>query len=118
MEEMILRYSKGLDEPLNGVKSAAREPFGHVVLLTGSTGNLGALILAMLLSNQAVARVYALNRPSSQASTLERHIKRFEDKTLDTSALSSEKLVFLEGETSNPHLGLTDHVYNEVCGQN
>ncbi|GAW08556.1 Linear gramicidin synthase subunit D [Lentinula edodes] len=114
MEEMIMRYSKGLDEPLNGVKPAAREPFGHVVLLTGSTGNLGALILAMLLSNKAVARVYALNRPSSQASTLERHIKRFEDKALDTSVLSSDKLVFLEGETSNPHLGLTDHVYNEL----
>ncbi|KAJ3994744.1 putative aminoadipate reductase [Lentinula boryana] len=112
MEDIIRRYSQGFDASLIGVGSSTSAKY--VVLLTGSTGNLGAQMLAMLLSNEAVARVYTLNRSSTQTSLLERHKTRFEDKALDTSLLLSEKLVLLEGETSNAKLGLTGAIYNEL----
>lgn len=117
MEEMIQRYSQGLDGlPNSDVDAPA--PVMRVVLLTGSTGNLGAQILAMLISNETVARIYTLNRSSSRVSMLDRHKERFRDKALDISLLLSEKLVFLEGDSSRPNLGLSDDVHNEVSYRN
>ncbi|KAJ3842699.1 putative aminoadipate reductase [Lentinula raphanica] len=114
INEMIRRFSEGLPGTVSVGEASYSFNGKHVVLLTGSTGNLGAQLLEMLLSNEAVARVYTLNRPAAKASMLERHRERFEDKALDTSLLQSEKLVFLEGETSKPNLGLADSIYKEL----
>ncbi|KAF9044701.1 hypothetical protein BDP27DRAFT_1434674 [Rhodocollybia butyracea] len=103
MEEMIAKYPKGLDAPLPIPGVVGTKQY---ILLTGSTGNLGAQILESLLRNKSVARVYTLNRPSSQTSMLNRHCARFQDKALDIDVLSSPKLVFLTGETSHDDLGL------------
>lgn len=113
IEEMIEKYSQGLDAPFPPPKIPLNTEKHHV-LLTGSTGNLGAELLAGLLSNESVHRVYALNRPSSKASMLDRHSTRFEDKGLDTSSLLSPKLVFLEGDSSNDNLGLPENLLDEV----
>lgn len=116
MEEMIEKYSRGLDAPIpqaaGDVVSGERRQ--EYVLLTGSTGNLGAQMLASLLSKDNVHRVYALNRPSTKASMKDRHRERFEDKALDISLLESPKLVFLEGETVHEDLGLSQERLNEV----
>ena len=116
IEEMIEKYSTGLDgTSLPETTATATRPPACVVLLTGSTGNLGAQILASLLEAENVEQVYALNRPSSGSkSMLERHRERFEDKALDVSLLASEKLVFLEGDAASPSLGMTENTYNEV----
>lgn len=115
ISQMIEKYSQGMDVPIesltNGVGSHNK---GVVVLLTGSTGNLGAQMLASLIPNDAVARVYTLNRSSTRMSMLDRHKERFEDKSLDTNLLSSKKLIFLEGEASQSHLGLQYDLYSEV----
>ncbi|KAF9070458.1 male sterility protein-domain-containing protein [Rhodocollybia butyracea] len=113
IEDMISIYSKGLDAPLPE-SNANSVPSTTVVLLTGSTGNLGAQILATLLSTESVSKVYTLNRPSSKLSIEQRHKERFEDKGLNSSLLSSKKLVLLEGESSQPKLGLTDVVYGQL----
>ncbi|KAF9078805.1 hypothetical protein BDP27DRAFT_1310201 [Rhodocollybia butyracea] len=113
MEEMIAKYSKGLDAPLP-VSGVEINPEQQYVLLTGSTGNLGAQILESLLRSESVARVYTLNRPSSQSSMLDRHRARFQDKALNISLLSSPKLVFLAGETSRDDLGLAADILNEL----
>ncbi|KAG6843342.1 hypothetical protein H0H93_001329, partial [Arthromyces matolae] len=74
VEAMIEKYSSGLDRPssLQGPST----PGDKVVLLTGSTGNLGSQILADLLLDSTVHRVYALNRDSDSTPILERHIHR------------------------------------------
>jgi len=106
IEEMVEKYSADLD----GTPRAKK-----VVLLTGSTGNLGSQILASLLQDENVKRVYALGRPSSgSTSMLKRHQERFKDKALDTSLLASERLVFVEGDTALPSLGVSESTYEDV----
>ena len=116
IEEMIEKYSTGLDgTPPPEPTATATTPPAKVVLLTGSTGNLGAQILASLLEAENVERVYALNRPSSGSKSMfDRHRERFEDKALDDSLLASVKLVFLEGDAASPNLGMAENTYNEV----
>lgn len=115
IEEMIKKYTSGLDNtPLGSSK-----PHERVVLLTGSTGNIGAQILTNLLEDKGVYRIYALNRASSGSQTiLDRHRTRFEDKGLDASLLKSEKLIFINGDTSKDRLGLDEATYNEVRNHN
>jgi hypothetical protein len=113
MEAMIALYSEGLDLPITASSEA---PSKTVVLLTGSTGNLGAEILVSLLLNKAVDQVYTINRPSAKISISQRHRARFQDKSLDVGLLSSDKLVFLEGETFETKFGLSNDVYSKVSG--
>ncbi|RDB20739.1 Non-canonical non-ribosomal peptide synthetase FUB8 [Hypsizygus marmoreus] len=117
IEKMIEKYGVGLDGALpttvvtaNGQANAN----GKVVLLTGSTGNLGSQILASLLEDPGVERVYALNRPSNGKAVLERQSERFLDKALDVGLLGSEKLVFVEGDIAVPGFGLVTKLYNEI----
>ena len=113
IEEMIEKYGAGLSGVPRGIPSRTSES-AHVVLLTGSTGNLGAQILATILQDDKIRRIYALNRPSGSTSMLERHRERFEDKALDPKLLGSEKLVFVEGDSASPNLGLPVNIHNEV----
>ena len=109
IENMITQYSN----PWPTVDGNA-EP-GMVVLLTGSTGNIGSHILEALLRESRILRIYAFNRPSSRrVSLLDRHRERFEDKGFDKSLLVSQKLVFLEGDASQDGLGVSSLVFNEV----
>ena len=109
IETMIAQYSN----PWPTVNGNA-EP-GTVVLLTGSTGNIGSHILEALLRDPRILRIYAYNRPSPrQVSLLDRHRERFEDKGFDKALLFSEKLKFLEGDASRNNLGLSSLVFNEV----
>ena len=109
IETMITQYS----QPWPTVDGNS-EP-GMVVLLTGSTGNIGAHILEALLREPRILRIYTFNRPSSrQVSLLDRHRERFEDKGFDTLLLTSEKLVFLEGDASQDDLGVSSLIFNEV----
>ena len=109
IETMIAQYS----HPWPTVNGDA-EP-DTVVLLTGSTGNLGSHILEALLRDPRILRIYAFNRPSSrQISLLDRHIERFEDKGFDEALLTSEKLTFIEGDVSQDNLGVLSSVFNEV----
>lgn len=114
VEEMIEKYSAGLQKRTPSTAPTPVRAGGAVILLTGSTGNLGAEILAGLLRVHSVERVYALNRPSGAQSMSARHEARFKDKGLDSSLLLSEKLVLVEGDAARPRLGLSDHLYDEV----
>lgn len=84
-----------------------------VVVLTGSTGGLGSVLLAKLLECDDIERVYAINRKGSK-TVQERHTKAFEERGLDSSLLGSKKLVSLEGNFSEQELGLSHDIYEEV----
>lgn len=88
---------------------------GVVALLTGSTGSLGSFLLESLLKDTSVSKVYAYNRPSrGGVRILDRQTEAFEDRMLDTALLSSERLVFVEGDSALEHLGLEPDVYEQV----
>ena len=89
-------------------------PFRLVVLLTGSTGNLGSEILEKLLRSTRVTKVYALNRHSTSQAISERHLARFRDKGLDSALLASDKLVYVEGDLSKERLGISEELFSEV----
>lgn len=112
INKMIDKYSVGLgDLVVSNVQSSA----GAVVLLTGSTGGLGSHLLESLLSNADVRKVYAYNRPSkTSASILDRQKGAFVDRGLDSALLCLEKLVFVEGDSALPKLGLQDSLFEEV----
>ncbi|KAG5723894.1 Linear gramicidin synthase subunit D [Termitomyces sp. T112] len=113
MEAMIAKYSFGLEAPLPNIsQSSAILP--TVVLLTGSTGHLGSHILAVLLDDIRVGKVYAYNRPSKTdtKTLLQRHSEKFEEVGLDVALLKSHKLVFISGDAAEPNLGLHQDLYN------
>ena len=119
IEDMINKYSsfpKPVDTNASTITVDGGSGTAVVVLLTGSTGNLGSQILENLLLNSEIFRVYTLNRSSaSSKSQLDRHLDRFRDKDLDLSALQSKKWVPLEGDLAKEDLGLSEAVYKEVC---
>jgi hypothetical protein len=84
VQAMIEKYS--LDLPKLNAKASEQGPSGHVVLLTGTTGGLGAHLLAALLGDKRVTKVFAYNRPS-KASTLSRQQGVFEDRWATLSHL-------------------------------
>jgi hypothetical protein len=126
---MVDKYAK--DMP--AMNKASTQPDATVVLLTGSTGGLGSQLLATLLSDPRVVKVFALNRPGKTSSKA-RHEATFRDRYalyrctqsdyltnccssgLDEELLTSEKVQFIEGDAAAEHLGLSKDLYEEVSG--
>ncbi|KAG1854078.1 male sterility protein-domain-containing protein, partial [Suillus tomentosus] len=62
-----------------------------------------------------VSVVYAFNRPSKGASIQQRQENSFKDHGLDFTVLQSDKLVYVETDTSDDHLGLDKELYQKIC---
>ncbi|KAG8221462.1 acetyl-CoA synthetase-like protein [Butyriboletus roseoflavus] len=115
---MIDKYSTGLSRPAvsaSGTLQNGTNPAQAVVLLTGSTGGLGSFLLAQLIENPTVERVYAFNRPASTSSA-ERQRSSFVDKGLSVDLLKSDKLVYIEADASQDKCGLSPALYEEFRG--
>jgi hypothetical protein len=125
---LIRRYTEDMPT-MNGARTQDRFD-ERVVLLTGTTGGLGSHLLATLLVDEKVTKVYAMNRPS-KASSLERQDASFRDRfvqflsdrnrwaqltcrDLDLTLLTSPKLVFIEGDAATEKLGLSTELYNDA----
>ena len=120
IENMIEKYSVGFGQSARDASAITvngRIRGDHVVVLTGSTGGLGSYLLASLLQREDVSVVYAFNRPSRGAafSIQRRQKSSFEDRGLDATLLQSEKLVYVETDTSHDDLGLDRELYQKVC---
>jgi thioester reductase-like protein len=115
---MIQKYTQ--DWPVHRPRSTAvpghESSSNEVILLTGSTGGLGSQILAQLVAMPSVSRVYAFNRPS-QKSLYDRHLESFVDRGNDISLLQSDKIVYVEGDTSVVGFNIKSELYNEVCNR-
>jgi hypothetical protein len=74
---MIQEYSRNLSQvaPVDTPR-----PQRQVVLITGSTHGLGSQLLASLVVDKKVERVYALNRPLREHTSLARHERTFRDR--------------------------------------
>ena len=113
MHKMVEKYSSMFPPhiPLDGYPP----PSGIIVLLTGSTGGLGCPLLAKLIQDGGVEKVYALNR-SGGKSVMERQSSAFRERQMDLSILASPKLRLLEADLTGELLGLPRDVYEEVRG--
>ncbi|KAJ6601010.1 putative aminoadipate reductase [Mycena vulgaris] len=112
VEAMIVKYTQGFDETI-AQRGTVPPSSQAVVLLTGTTGALGSHVLEMLLSLASVERIYAFNR-RGRTPVSERQKEAFVDRAVDVNLLSSEKLVYLEGDTSKPDLGLPADVWTTL----
>jgi hypothetical protein len=114
LQAVVDKYTETFPARLTANESAYPSSTGNVYLLTGSTGGLGSNILAHLLQAPAVERIYAFNRPSKSSTSQERQLSAFRQRGLNTSLLSSEKIVYVEGELSVSGFALDGKLYREV----
>ncbi|EKM50011.1 uncharacterized protein PHACADRAFT_130503 [Phanerochaete carnosa HHB-10118-sp] len=110
IREMIAKYTTDMSRARVG--KAADVGAVPVVLLTGSTGNIGSHILACLLAEPRIARVYALNRPSADPHG--RLAAAFRERGLPEKALDDPRLVSLVGDVTHERFGLDEAQYNDI----
>ena len=109
IESMVAKYAANIPTPRVTGLHAPEVP---VILLTGSTGNIGSHILAFLLLDSRVGRVYTLNRPSSDP--IGRLKAALADRELPISLLDDPRLVSLTGDVTQDNFGLDKTRYDEV----
>lgn len=111
IESLTSKYTHDMPGPrFNGQVWTASGP---VVVLTGSTGNIGSHILAQLLSDDRIPRIFTLNRPSSDPDARLR--AAFVDRGLPAGLLSLPKLSSWIGDITQHNFGLDQTQYSEVC---
>ncbi|KAJ7892397.1 putative aminoadipate reductase [Mycena leptocephala] len=114
MENLIAKYTSTFESTSPNTNTS---PDAKVVLFTGSTGNLGSHILASLLKDERVRKIYAFNRSAATPgrTLAERHSDIFSQRGLDARLLTSSKLVLLEGQLAEKEdLGLEAPLYDEI----
>lgn len=112
MEAMVEKYSVGF--PIHTPRGApAAESLDEVIFLSGTSGRLGAHLLAQLLARSSVKRVYAVNRPS-KVDVKERQRKAFESWEMDMGLLESGRVILVEADCAKTDLGVGEALYNEV----
>lgn len=107
--DLVAKYSADFPDFTNQLKAVELD--AAVVLLTGSTGNLGSHILASLLASSRVRKVFTLDRGTSPRDRLK---ASFKDRGLALDLLQSAKLVTLTGDLAKSDLGLGVQVLQEV----
>ncbi|TBU32715.1 acetyl-CoA synthetase-like protein [Dichomitus squalens] len=104
------KYSSNL--PPRPAQLRARQSDKDVVLITGTTGGFGCDVLEHLLRDERVERVYAFNRPGSQA--MERQLTRFKERALDESLLTTPKFRMIEAALDVPGFGIEPQLLDEI----
>ncbi|KAH8110860.1 acetyl-CoA synthetase-like protein [Phellopilus nigrolimitatus] len=114
LEALVSKYTTAFPTFVAGEGSRNGRD-GDVILLTGSTGSLGSNILAKLIQNKAVRRVYAMSRPSADGvSVKERHAKAFERESLDVQLLDDARVSFVEGDAGHADFAIDPKQFVEM----
>jgi nucleoside-diphosphate-sugar epimerase len=115
MHTMVEKYSTKIGS-LGRPRTVDATHTRNVVVLTGTTGRLGSHLLAQLLQDDAVERVYALNRQSASGinALITRQKEAFGEWDLDPAMLVGDKLTMVVCEYSSDRLGLDGPVYEKV----
>ena len=111
MQNLVKKYGSNFPTHTSSKSSQTTD----VVLLTGTTGALGATILAKLVRDPSVEKVYAVNRKGSDGRFLvDRQRKILEDRGLDLAILDSPKVTLIETDLNAENLGLQSDKLAEV----
>jgi len=114
MLRLVEKYSNFTrTRPLPNQSETHDDDAPPVVVLTGASGSLGAHILANLLSNPSVKRVYCLVRAADNKSALERVQKSLHLRGLDTYC-EDQRITGLASSLSDSRLGLDEATYAEL----
>lgn len=109
MESLVARYTTNL--PTSAKEQtwkAAGE--GQTVVLTGSTGSLGAYVLGILCHSISVARIFALNRREDGGKSRQPGIAAKYGLCSDFS-----KVFFVSVDLSRTKFGLADDIFDELA---
>jgi hypothetical protein len=118
MLTLVGKYSSDFPEHIPSTVLSKKKRGGDVILITGTTGSVGASTLAELLESPKVEKVYALNRSHTKGLPLVTRQKRaFTSQGLKGDLVLSEKLVMLEGDLGRSCLGLEESIQQEVCNK-
>ncbi|EJT98656.1 acetyl-CoA synthetase-like protein [Dacryopinax primogenitus] len=120
---LLAKYNTGFlpkvpaKAPQNGVLTSSHvngDAGKECVLLTGSTGTLGAYLLSSLLLNNRVEKVYAFNRSSKAKTIGKRQLEAFVDRGIPDKFAHHPKLVLIEGDSAEDGLGIDTSLYDEM----
>jgi nucleoside-diphosphate-sugar epimerase len=88
----------------------------ETILLTGSTGSLGCLILEKLCRRSDVVKIYALNR-SGRIDLEARQQSALREAGLDPGILKSKSVELVTVDLTAPKFGIRDELYDQVIFQ-
>lgn len=104
---LVSKYTNDLPDPRPGKPAPLDE--GQTVLLTGTTGSLGAYLLDGLCTNPHVSKIVALNRGGDGGKSRQAGVSSSRGLGCDFS-----KVEFLSADLSLPDLGLGSAKYDEL----
>lgn len=117
MEDVVARMTHGITPGPRDTPIPAHSQ-KEVVLVTGTTGDLGSRLLTELIASPRVERIYAFNR-GDMAALIERQEKaiRVHGKDVDLGReMSGGRVVLLSGDlTKEDGWGIERSVFNQVC---
>ncbi|RYP31564.1 hypothetical protein DL768_011169 [Monosporascus sp. mg162] len=111
MDEIVERYTKAL--PKSPGSQTIESSGTSVIALVGSTGYLGSHVLAALLQNPNISRIYCLNRGSDARKRQEDSLHEIADNV--QSLLP--KLEYMVVELGKPLLGLGQNDYDRLAAE-
>ncbi|ETW76160.1 tridomain enzyme adenylation-thiolation-dehydrogenase [Heterobasidion irregulare TC 32-1] len=113
MKQLLRKYTNAFPVHIPALGENDQAQVSDAVLLTGSTGRVGCHLLAQLISNGSVTKVYALNR-KGRSDVKRRQREAFRMWGLDVELADFAKVMFLEGDLSKADLGLGEQIYEEI----
>jgi hypothetical protein len=91
-------------------------PGKDVVMVTGTTGGLGSVLLAELVACKDIIHVFAVNRKDSSGATLsDRQMAALERQGLEPAIATSPKVTLVEADVMRCDMGLSSDVLESVC---
>jgi Male sterility protein len=100
---------------VNGTSGTVHQDAKRVVLVTGTTGALGAHLLEILLVDSTVDGVFALNRRRPRSTKERAHLRHeagFHKRGINQELLKSPKLMFVDADRIED---IESDVISQVC---
>lgn len=89
----------------------------NVVLITGTTGNLGANLLVNLSKSPRISKVICMIRPHGDLDGIERQSQALRAQKIVVDSAFWDKIEVIQTNTTMPRLGLTDADHERIQKQ-
>ncbi|KAF8530083.1 putative polyketide synthase [Hysterangium stoloniferum] len=114
MDDLIEKYTRAF--PMyNPVVNNKFSAGGEVIFITGTTGAIGASMLAQMTSMESISRIYAFNRGDPD-KLYDRQVISLRARGYDEKILEKGKVVLVAGDHSKHDLGISPKLYEEIRG--